>query len=85
MGNSNLGASGASGDQMTAFDKLPPSFRAALRDADHNWASTTPLSRHRKSVKGYRNPSEFLKEVRRWDKIEHDRLAKKGLVAPGQR
>lgn len=67
------GASYAYGDQMAAYDKLPPSFRAVLANADFCWAATTCLARFRKARPGYRSPTEFKKTVRGWDRKQAKR------------
>jgi hypothetical protein len=79
--NSSAKGSGrACGDQWAAFDRLPKSFRETLANAAHPWAPSTILARHRRAVKGYRNPQEFKACVQGWDNIEWDRAAKRGLV-----
>jgi hypothetical protein len=72
-------------DHWKAFDKLPRSFRELIANADHLWASSTILARHRRATRGYRNPTEFAETIKALDKIEHDRAVKRGLVCPGQR
>jgi hypothetical protein len=86
MSSNNTGRGrGVRADHWAAFDKLPRSFREAIANADHLWASSTILARHRRAMVGYRSPQEFAETIKAWDKIEHQRAVKRGLVCPGQR
>lgn len=81
--NTNLaGAGRASGHQMLAFDKLPPTAREALRYAAHDWAATTILARFRRGVRGYKSGAEIAMLVRHWDARQHKADVKRGVIAP---
>lgn len=81
-GNSNGGYASTPELTMRAFDNLPPTARAALRDAAICWATQPILSRHRDGRKGYRLGKDVAATVAGWDKARHTKDARKGLVAP---
>jgi hypothetical protein len=63
---------------MKAFDKLPPTSRAALANADHNWVPQLVLTQWRRG-----QPVQYLAIlINHWDRLEHERDVKRGLVAP---
>jgi hypothetical protein len=67
---------------MAAFDKLPPTARDALRDADHNWAASTILARWRRGVEGYQTGPAIASTVAEWDRWQHRDDVRRGLVCP---
>lgn len=63
-------------DQMAAYDKLPPSLRAALQNADNNWAAY-PIARWFNNGKGERARAAYwVKQIARWDKEQRAKWAK---------
>ncbi len=62
-------------NMMAAFDKLPPTARAALANAAFNWAPQPIRTHWNRASKGYRNGAEIAATIARWDadKIAKDR------------
>jgi hypothetical protein len=52
-------------NQWAAYDRLPPSVRAALQNAAFDWAAY-PI--HRDFERGVRTAKETVKAIREWDR-----------------
>ena len=52
---------------MKAFDKLPPTARAALANAVENWVPQPILTWHRRGRKGYVTGADIAKSVEGWN------------------
>ncbi len=75
MGNSVTGGYRTTAAKtMAAFDKLPPSARAALSGAVENWVCQPVLTRFNRRAKGFCNGPEIAETVARWNR---DELAKR--------
>ena len=87
-GNSNFRASGVSyasnEKQMDAYDRLPPSVRAALANAAFDWAAF-PL--RRRFERGQYTVAELVKKIDNWDRdqIAKDRPRVWGLPTEARR
>jgi hypothetical protein len=59
-------------NQWAAYDRLPPSVRAALQNAAFDWA---PYPIHRAFENGQRTAKETVKAIASWDaaQIKEDR------------
>jgi hypothetical protein len=55
---------------MRAFDKLPPSARAALANSVENWVPQPILTRHNRQYRGYETGVEIVKKIASWDQEE---------------
>jgi hypothetical protein len=58
--------------QWAAYDRLPPSVRAALQNAAFDWA---PYPIHRAFERGLRTAKETVRAIGKWDaaQIRRDR------------
>jgi len=73
MSNGNGSYVTTSANMMKAFDKLPPTARAALANAAFNWVAQQPLTRWRNGVSGYQTGEQIAARVAEWDR---NRIAK---------
>lgn len=65
-----------------AFDRLPPTARRALANAQFDWAPTTIYRRWLKGAKGFKTGAQIARAIAGWDADAHARDVKKGKVAP---
>lgn len=79
MSNSQ-GGKGARG--WEAFDKLPPTARAALTEAHFDWAPTSIYRAWLNGAKGFKTGQQIARAIAGWDADAHARDVKKGMVAP---
>lgn len=77
-GNSKGTATG----NLEAFDKLPPTARAALANAQFNWAETNIFRAWNRGAPGFKTGADIAKRVAGWDKDAHAKDVKAGKVAP---
>ncbi len=82
MGNSSGSYHSTRENSMAAFDKLPPTIRAALANAAFCYAPQPIRTRFNRGLMGYRNVKEVAATIRRWDaeKIAKDRKRVWGIT-----
>lgn len=81
MSNSSGSYRSTRENSMAAFDKLPPTARAALANAAINWAPQPFRTRWMRGLKGYRTGPEIAETVVRIDtaQIKKDRACIWGI------
>jgi Family of unknown function (DUF6525) len=73
---------GTARGNLETFDKLPPTARRALANANFDWAETNIYRAWLRGAKGFKTGADIARAVARWDKDAHARDVKKGKVAP---
>ena len=71
-------------NMMAAFDKLPPTARAALANAAFNYAAQPVKTRWNRGDPGYKTGKDIATSIAAWDKrrIAKDRWKVWGIVEP---
>lgn len=67
MGNSSGSYYSKRENTMAAFDKLPPTARAALANAAFDWAPQPIVTQWRRGTKGMKTGQEIAAKVAEWD------------------
>jgi hypothetical protein len=73
---------GTATGSMEAFDKLPKTARAALANAQFNWAETNIYRAWNQGKPGFKTGAQIARAIRGWDQDAHAIDVKKGKVAP---
>jgi hypothetical protein len=65
-------------DDLWYFDRLPPTARQALANAEHEWSSGALYNRWQKAKPGYKTGQQCAERVKQWDASVKTR--KRGLT-----
>ena len=67
-------------DDFWYFDRLPPSARAALANADFDWSSGAVYGRWKRAERGYKTGPNVAERIADWDRrqLERERKRSKG-------
>lgn len=71
---------GTAAGSLEAFDKLPPTARAAIANAAFNWAETNIYRAWNRGQPGFKTGADIAKAISGWDKDAHAIDVKKGKM-----
>jgi len=54
---------------MWYYDRLPPSARAALADANFNWSAGAVLNKWKRGISGYKTGKDIAASIRQADRM----------------
>lgn len=75
-------ASGTTKPDLWYYDRLPPSARAALANADYDWSSGAVYVNWSRAKPGWKSGPACASQVAKWDAHQNKRARAAGLLPP---